>query len=343
MSSSHKLEIYKHRPKLHTQVTKNKTFFYFWQLLHLASLSKSMSPLLNDGQSIKQVHFDTHNFGASPMGTTTIHQQDLDRCQEQKSPADSIRVVSPGGQSNSKHRHYQVPTARSSSTKSVIKLPSGTSIHPIPSSNRLKDYRRSKNGMAGMPSMNNAMRPPKSILKNPKRSPRPTSLAETIVCATAGLLSLRPSLAPNTPASKKTTNTVTWSDMKTIPHPLCTSISVGGTEAGGLPPVSILPSSSCFTSQSSSRKRTLALRSEKENTTTALSSDWDAMFFNHVVKPVEDRSTLPADLDAGLVWLDQQRLLHAAFKNGQIHFADTFQEVQASSRLNLLEMMGMKM
>lgn len=268
---------------------------------------------------------------------TIIHRQGLDRCQEQKIPADSVRIVSPSGQWHSNHHRYQAPRARSSSTKRVIKLPLRTSMHPIRGSNRLKDYRRSENDMAGMPSRSNVMRAPTSILKNPKRSPRPTSLAETIVCATAGLLSLRPLFAPSTPASKKTTNTVTWSDMKTIPHPLCTSISVGGTEAGGLPPVPVSPSSYCSNSQSSSSLP------EKENTPTTLCSDWDIMFVNHVATPVDERSPLPADLQAGQVWLHQQRLLHAAFKNGQIHFADTFQEGQASCRLNLLEMMGMGM
>jgi hypothetical protein len=206
-----------------------------------------MPPLLNDDHSAEQVRSDNRSFGAS-TATTTIHQHDLDRCKEQKRLAESVRVVSPGGQSNSNH-HDQVPTAcasshdqvpaacsssssSSSSTKSVIKLPRWTSKHAIPSSSNNKDHRRSKKDMAGTPSKNNLV------------------------------------------------------------HRL---------------------------------------------------SDWDTMFLNHVVTPVRSRSRLPADLQAGKYWLHQQRLLHAALKNGKCHHIDPFQRVQALCRFNLLKMNGVEM
>jgi hypothetical protein len=274
-------------------------------LLFLTSSSSylfTMPPLLNNDLITKQVRLDTHSFGAS-MATTTIHQRDLDRRQKQsaRTSAESVRVVSPLGKSNSNHHHHQAPTARSSASKSIVKSPRWTSMHPIPSSNRLKDYRRSKSGMASTLSQNNIMYLPISILKKRKSSPRPapTPLADKIVCVTAGLLSLRPLHAPITPTMKATTttspgprttstNTVTWSD-----H---INTSLDGT--GGIVPVSISRSSSCSNSQSSS-----SLPPEKADVTSTLCSDWDVMFFKHVATPVEDRSPLPADLLAGQVWL----------------------------------------
>jgi hypothetical protein len=274
----------------------------------------TMPPLLTDNHSTKQVRFDTYSFKAS-MVTTTIHQHDLDRRQEQKGSAESVRVVSPGGQPNSNHHHdHQMATARSSATKSIIKLPRWTSMHAIPSTSRLKDDRHSKNGMASPPSKNNVMhlpisilkkrKLPVSILKKRKSSPRPTPtpLTERIVCATAGLLSLRALHAPNTPTRKARTTT--------------TGLTTASTDQSS----SSLP--------------------EKGN--SSLSSDWDVMFFKHVATPVDERSRAPADVQAGKVWLDQQRSLHADLKNGH-NFVDQFQQAQASSRLNLLKMMGVKM
>jgi hypothetical protein len=260
----------------------------FGNILPLSSTNlvfSTMPPLLNDNHSTqqvrfdstkqvrfdstKQVRFDTYSFGAS-MATPTIHQHDLDRRQEQTSSAESVRVVSPGGQSNLKH-HHQMPTARSSATKSIIKLPRWTSMLDTYSNNRLKDYRRSKSDMASTPSKNKVMhlpisilkkrKLPISILKKRKSSPRPTPtpLTERIVCATAGLLSLRALHAPNTPTIKATTTT--------SPGPTTTS-----------------------TNQSSSSLP------EKGNFT--LSSDWDAMVVKHVATPVEKRSRAPADVQA---------------------------------------------
>jgi hypothetical protein len=281
-----------------------------------------MPPLLNDDQSAEQVRSDNRSFEASTVTMTMTLQQDLDRRQEQNSSAEILRIVSPTEQLNSNH-HHPVPTARSSSTKRVIKLPRWTSKHHIPSSNRNKDRCRSKSDMAGMLSKNKLMLLATSI------SPIRTSDSETIACATAGLLSLRPLLVPNTPASREriattpgpcptttSTNTVTYSDSRAISQRLRTIFSLGGTNDGGIAPVSAVSPSM---------------------------SDWDVMFLKHVTTPEIDRSQLPADLQEGQDWLDQQQLLHAAMKNGQYHPVDHFLKVQASCRLNLLEMMGVKM
>jgi hypothetical protein len=277
-----------------------------------------MPPLLNDDQSAEQVRSDNRSFGTTAT-TIMIHQQDHDRRQALKSSAEIVRIVSPTGQSISNH-HHPVPTARSSSTKRVIKLPRWTSKHHIPSSNRNKNHRRSKSDMASMLSTNNLMLLATAI------SPRPTPDSKTIACATADLLSLHPLLVPNTPVSKErtattpgpgpktsSTNTVNCIDSRAIPQRLRTIFSLAGTNASGLAPVSAVSPSM---------------------------SDWDVMFLKHVATPDTDRSLLPADLQEGQVWLHQRRLLHASLKNGQYHPVDHFLQVQASCRLNLLEMMG---
>jgi hypothetical protein len=274
-----------------------------------------MPPILNDDDSAEQVRSTTRSPGASAATIRTIHQQDLDRREEQKSSAEIVRVVSPIGQSNSnRHHRHPGPNARSAASKSIIKLPRWTSKHIIPSSKRNKDHRRSKNDIVGTPPKNNLMHPSTSI----KSSPRPTSDTEAIAIDTSDLLSLRPLLAPNTLAFKETTspgpgptttstNTITYSDSNL--QQLRSIICLRGTNAAGLAPL----------------------------------SNWDVMFLKHVATPQIDQSLFPADLQEGQDWLDEQQFLHATMKNGQYHPADHFQRVQASFRLNLLELTGMKM
>jgi hypothetical protein len=274
-----------------------------------------MPPLLNDDDSAGQVRSDTRSPGAS-TSTTTIHQQDLDRRQEQKSSAESVRVVSPVGQSDSNHQHrHLVPTAHASPGKSIVKLPRWTSKHHIPSSNRNNNHRRSKNDMAGTP-------PTRNLMHRPTSSPRPTSDTYVIAYATADLLSLRHLLAPNTLASKETTRTTT------SPGPGPTTTSTNTVT---------------YSDSDLQRLRSITCPRNTNAGGPALMSDWDVMFLKHVTTPEIDQSPLLADLLEGQDWLHEQRLLHAAIKNGEYRPVDQFQRMQALCRLYLLEMMCVKL
>jgi hypothetical protein len=286
-----------------------------------------MSPFPNNVYSVEQVRSDTSSLVNSTT-TMTIHQQD-----ERSAPI--IRTVSPGGQTN-----HPVPDTHSSSTKKAIKLPRWSSKHGMCSKHRIpgsghKDHRRRQNVMTGTPSKITVMNPPTSILSNIEIIPRPTASAETITSATVGLLSLCPSpIAKKSPTCVGTTTT----------SPATTAVADSCIMTTPLSPLATPNPGQIVTAavllRAAVSQSTLKLPEEKEEEEEPVFSHWDIMFLKHVITPFEERSQEPAELKAGEKWLAQQRFLNAALKKGRYHPFDPFEQIQASCRLNLLQMMG---